>query len=52
MKMERGSKNFLKVILFTWTIFRKVSLHLQPSRLVKILTLIIIFVERSNKAAI
>jgi len=46
MKIEKGSKNFLTVILFYRDISRKDSLHFQPSRLVKILTLIIIFVER------
>jgi hypothetical protein len=52
MKMERGSKNFLTVILFYRDIPGKDSLYFQPSQLVKILTSIIIFVERSNKAVI
>ena len=49
MKIERGSKNFLTVILFYRDIPGKESLHFQPSQLVKILTLIIIFVERSKR---
>ena len=48
MKIERGSKNFLTVALVYWDIPSKDSLGFQPSRLVKILTLIIIFVERSK----
>jgi hypothetical protein len=48
MKIERGSKNFLTVILFYRDIPRKDSLRFQSSRLVKILTLIIILVERSK----